>query len=93
MEMRKFIIEIHPNGTLTCCEYEDPVNAIRAANNRAWLAGYKQALIHCNEQVRTLEGFKGTCVSADLMYQGAARVCDGVRAMYYFYHKNKSKRP
>ena len=41
MEMRKFIIEIHPDGKLTWCEYEDPKDAIRAANNRAWLAGYK----------------------------------------------------
>lgn len=74
MEMRKFIIEIHPDGKLTWCEYEDPKDAIRAAEDRAWLAGYKQALIHCDEQVRTLEGFKGTCLSSDLMYQGAESV-------------------
>lgn len=87
MEMRKFIIEIHPNGTLTCCEYEDPKEATRVAEDRAWWAGYKQALIHCDEQVRTLEGFKGTCLSADLMYQGAARVRDGVQAMYSLHNK------
>lgn len=62
-------------------------DAIRAAEDRAWLAGYRQAIIHCDEQVRTLDGFKGTCVSADLMYQGAARVRDGVRAMYSLYNK------
>lgn len=87
MEIRKFIIEMHPNGTLTCCEYEDPKDAIRAANNRAWLAGYRQALKHCDEQVETLKGFKGTCLSADLMYQGADYVRDGVRAMYSLYNK------
>lgn len=87
MEMRKFIIEIHPDGTLTYCEYEDPEAATRASINRAWLAGYKQALTHCDEQVRTLKGFKGTCVSADLMYQGAARVRDRVQAMYSLYNK------
>lgn len=87
MEMRKFIIEVHPDGTLTCCEYEDQKDAIRAANDRAWLAGYQQALYHCDEQVRTLEGFKGTCLSADLMYQGAAHVRDGVKAMYSLYNK------
>lgn len=87
MEMRKFIIEIHPDGTLTCCEYEDQKDAIRAAEDRAWLAGYRHAIIHCDEQVRALEGFKGTCVSADLMYQGAARVRDVVRAMYSLYNK------
>lgn len=53
MEMRKFIIEIHPDGTLTCCEYEDPKESIRAATDRAWLAGYRQALKHCDEQVNT----------------------------------------
>lgn len=87
MEMRKFIIEIHPNGTLTWCEYEDPKDAIRAAEDRAWMAGYRQALFHATIQVRTLERFKGTCLSADLMYQGAARVRDGVRAMYSLYNK------
>lgn len=86
MEMRKFIIEIHPDGSLTCCEYEDPKESIRAANDRAWLAGYRQALKHCDEQVETLKGFKWTCLSADIMYQGAARVRDGVRAMYSLYN-------
>lgn len=87
MEMRKFIIEIRPDGTLTCCEYEDPGESIRATTDRAWLAGYRQALIHCDEQVSTLEGFKGSCLSADLMYQGAAHVRDGVKAMYSLYNK------
>lgn len=87
MEMRKFIIEIHPDGSLTCCEYEDPKESIRAATDRAWLAGYRQALKHCDEQVETLKGLKGTCLSADLMYQGAANVRDGVKAMYSLYNK------
>lgn len=87
MEMRKFIIEIHPDGSLTCCEYEDPKGAAKATYNRAWLEGYRQALKHCDEQVETLKGFKGTCLSADLMYQGAAHVLDGVRAMYSLYDK------
>lgn len=87
MEMRKFIIEIHPDGSLTCCEYEDPKESIRVAEDRAWLAGYRQALKHCDEQVSALRGFKGTCLSADLMYQGAARVRDGVKALYSLYDK------
>lgn len=87
MEMRKFIIEIHSDGSLTCCEYEDPKESIRAATDRAWLAGYRQALKHCNEQVKTLEGLKGTCLSANLMYQGAAHVRAGVEAMYSLYNK------
>lgn len=87
MEIRKFIIEIHPDGTLTCCEYEDPKDTVRAANNCAWLAGYRQALKHCDDQVKTLNGFKGTCLSADLMYQGAVYVRDGVNAMYSLYNK------
>lgn len=74
MEMRKFIIEIHPDGRLTWCEYEDPKDAIRAAEDRAWMAGYRQALNHCDEQVNTLKGYKGTCLSSDLMYQGAESV-------------------
>ena len=44
MEMRKFIVEIRPDGRVTCCEYEDPHDTIRSA----WLAGYKQALTYCD---------------------------------------------
>lgn len=57
MEMRKFIIEIHPDGTLSWREYEDPKDAIRAANDRAWLAGYQQALKYCEDQVEDLKNF------------------------------------
>lgn len=45
--MRKFIIEIHPDGTLTCCEYEEPEEAIRAAIDRAWLDGYESGRGSC----------------------------------------------
>lgn len=82
MKMRKFIIEIHPDGTLTCCEYEDPVEAIRAANDRSWLAGYKQALVHCNEQVNVL---KATNIVVGSVYQGATYVRDRVAEMYRKY--------
>lgn len=80
MEMRKFIIEIYPDGSLTCCEYEEPDDRYRTSNDRAWLAGFKQALIHCNEQVRTLEANKNTCLASQLMYQGAAKVRDAVES-------------
>jgi hypothetical protein len=85
MEMRKFIIEIHPDGKLTWCEYEDPKEAARAANDRAWLAGYLQALKHCEDQVDYLKNFKGICRSADLMYQGAESVRDAVLSAYRKY--------
>lgn len=85
MEMRKFIIEIHSDGTLTCCEYKDPEDAIRDANDRAWLAGYQQALIHCNEQVNALKGIKGSNITAGFIYQGATYVRDRVSDMYSKY--------
>lgn len=44
MEMRKFLIEIHPDGRMTCSEYEEPRDAIRSA----WLAGFKRALVQGN---------------------------------------------
>lgn len=46
MEMRKFIVEIHPDGHVTCCEYEEPRDAIRSA----WLAGFKRGLTHGNDR-------------------------------------------
>lgn len=89
MEMRKFIIEIHPDGTLTCCEYEDPKDASRAATDRAWLAGYQQALKHCEDQVEYLKNFKGICQSSDLMYQGAESVRYVVLSAYRKYLNTK----
>lgn len=52
MEMRKFIVEIHSDGRLTCCEYEDTRDAIRSA----WLAGFKQALANCDDRNVQIEG-------------------------------------
>lgn len=89
MEMRKFIIEIHPDGTLTYCEYEDPKESIRAATDRAWLAGYRQALKHCDEHVNMLKGFRGTCQSSDLLYQGAESVRQVVSLAYCKYLNTK----
>ena len=83
--MRKFIIEIHPDGTLTCCEYEDSKDAIRAANDRAWLDGYRRALTHCNEQVNALKGIRGNSLTAALMYEGADYVRKGVADFYRKY--------
>lgn len=45
MEMRKFIVEIHSDGRVTCCEYEEPRDVIRSA----WIAGYKRALTDCDD--------------------------------------------
>lgn len=81
MEMRKFIVEIHPDGHVTCCEYEDP----RDARKSAWLAGFRRALVHCEEQTDIFEEFKDTCLSSKLMYQGAAQVRDVVSSYYRNY--------
>lgn len=89
MEIRKFIIEIHPDGKLTWCEYEDPKEAARAANDRAWLAGYLQALKHCEDQVERLKNIKGICCSFDLMYQGAESVRYEVLSAYRKYINKK----
>lgn len=86
MEMRKFIVEIHPDGRMTCCEYEEP----REANKSAWLDGYRQAVTHCKEEVDLLEAFRDICQLpqyAKLMVQGAAQVLDGVESHYHEYSK------
>lgn len=83
MEMRKFIVEIHKDGRVTCCEYEEP----RDACKRAWLAGYRKALAHCNEQVSLLEAFDGTNLTANIRYQGAAQVRDVVASWYREYRR------
>lgn len=35
MEIRKFIVELHPNGKMTWCEYEDPKDYETSAYNAA----------------------------------------------------------
>lgn len=93
MEMHKFIIEIHPDGKFTWCEYETPEDAALSAKGSSWLAGYQQAVAHCNEQVKTLEGITGNSTAASLMYQGAAYVRDGVVKMYQKYCKDVAGGP
>lgn len=83
MEMHKFIVEIHPDGRVTCCEYEEP----RDTRKSAWLAGFRQALALCTEEVVALGAFKDTCLSSRLMYQGAAKVRDVVASRYHEYSK------
>lgn len=83
MKMRKFIIEIHKDGRVTCCEYEEPCDACKSA----WLAGYRKALTHCNEQVSLLEAFEGTNLTANIRYQGAAQVRDVVASWYREYRR------
>lgn len=83
MEMRKFIVEIYPDGRVTCCEYEEP----RDARKSAWLAGFRQALMHCNEQVVVLGASKDTCLTSKLMFQGAAKVRNVVASCYREYSK------
>lgn len=82
MEIRKFIIEIHSDGTLTCCEYEDPKDAAKATYNRAWLEGYRQALIHCDNELSNFKAFFGSCLLDGPEYQGAVKVCDHMRIFY-----------
>lgn len=81
MEMRKFIVEIHSDGRVTCCEYEDSRDALKSA----WLAGFRQALTHCEEQVDIFEGFEDVSLSSKLMYKGAAKVRDVVASCYRGY--------
>lgn len=86
MEMRKFIVEIHPDGRMTCCEYEEP----REASKSAWLDGYRQAVTHCKEEVDLLGAFSDVFQSpqyAKLMVQGAAQVLDAVECHYHDYCK------
>lgn len=83
MEMRKFIVEIHKDGRVTCCEYEEP----REACKSAWLAGYRKALAHCNEQVSLLKAFEGTNLTANSRCQGAAQVRDVVASWYREYRR------
>lgn len=35
MEIRKFIVEIHPDGKMTWCEYEEPEDSEKRAYNTA----------------------------------------------------------
>ena len=86
MEMRKFIVEIHKDGRVTCCEYEEPREAIKSA----WLDGYRQAVTHCKEEVDLLGRLVMSASPpqyAKLMVQGAAQVLDAVESHYHEYSK------
>ena len=81
MEMRKFVVEIRPDGHVTCCEYEEPRDACKSA----WLAGYRQAIVHCNEAVDIMKSFSDNSQFSDYMYQGAVQVSDVLTSCYRKY--------
>lgn len=96
MTMRKFIIEIHPDGSLTCCEYEDPKDAARAANGRAWLEGYRQALIHCDDELSNLQYLRALVCRLILSTKGLSKyasTCVIFIKSCTISTCNKSKRP
>jgi hypothetical protein len=49
MEMRKFIIELHPDGKMTWCEYEDSRDSEISAYNAALRDVINRLTVeHCN---------------------------------------------
>lgn len=90
MEIRKFIIELHPDGKMTWCEYEDPGDSIEKTSNwSAWLAGYRQALAHLNRVVLDYEHKRHTTYAASAMYNAVASARDEVAAWYKSYLHDK----
>ena len=81
MEIRKFVVEIRPDGHVTCCEYEEPRDACKSA----WLAGYRQAIVHCNEEVDIMKSFRDNSQFSEFMYQGAVQVSDVLTSCYHKY--------
>ena len=81
MEMRKFVVEIHPDGHLTWCEYEEPLDAC----NSAWLGGYRQAIVDCNEEVDIMKSFRDNSQFSEFMYQGVVQVSDVLASCYRKY--------
>lgn len=85
MEIRKFIIELHPDGKMTWCEYEDPLESIYTEKRFAWLAGYRQALEHLNQEVLDYEKTRDTTYDASVMYNAVASARDEVAVWYKRY--------
>lgn len=88
MEIRKFIVELHPDGKMTWCEYEDPDDSIEKTKRRVLLAGYRQALEHLNRQVLDYEHKRYTTYAASVMYNAVASARDEVAAWYKRYCDN-----
>ena len=85
MEIRKFIVELHPDGKMSWYEYEDPDDSIKKLQRAAWLAGYRQALEHLNREVLDHEKTRHTTYGASVMYQAVASARDEVAAWYKRY--------
>lgn len=80
-------LEREADGTYLVGEVPYIIDYTTDARKRAWLAGYRKALAHCNEQVSLLEAFEGTNLTANIRYQGAAQVRDVVASWYREYRR------
>lgn len=85
MEIRKFIVELHPDGKMFWYEYEDSDDSIKKPEWRAWLAGYSQALEHLNRVVHDYEHKRHTTYAASVMFKAVESARDEVAAWYKRY--------
>lgn len=85
MEIRKFIVELHPDGKMTWCEYEDPADVIDKEKHSAWLSGYRQALVHLDIQVEDLRKIKDRSPESYRVYATVSHARDEIAAWYHRY--------
>lgn len=82
MEIRKFVVTLHENGSVTWNEYEDPEDVIQKARR----AGYEQAQCVVRAAVKILraEAMSGRSANPILNYgeyQGALEVEDRLESL------------
>lgn len=80
MTMRKYLVTIHEDGSVSAVEYEDPEKVLEAAQWAAFRRGYMAALFESRKKVQEFRERRNKSREANLMYAAVASVHDEVAA-------------
>lgn len=80
MTMRKYLVTIHEDGSVSAVEYEDPEKVLEAAQRAAFRLGYMAALSESRKKVQEFRERRNKSREANLMYAAVASVHDEVSA-------------
>ena len=85
MQMRKYLVTIHEDGSVTAVEYEDPDKVLEAAQRTAFRLGYMSALFQSRKKVLEFRERRENSREANLMYAAVASVHDFIKSSMDFY--------
>lgn len=85
MQIRKFLVTIHEDGSVSALEFEEPENVMKDVQYTAFRRGYMSALFESRKKVQEFRDRREDSREANLMYAAVASVHQAVCDHLDFY--------